>query len=73
MRIVKRTVTVLQLTPEEVQSFEDMIHEAATGRTVHYSERQTGPNQHFGVSVSGSHRQSQPVHRGNGDEPVSVA
>ena len=51
MRVQKRTISVLLLSRREIDVLTEMMAEAREGKTVHYAERQTGPNQFFGVSV----------------------
>jgi hypothetical protein len=51
MRVRRKVVHQLLLSPREIESLIEMIHEAKEGRTVHASERETSPGQFFGIGV----------------------
>jgi hypothetical protein len=55
MQVKRKTISVLLLSPREIELLSEMIQEAKEGRTVHYSERETAPNQFFGVSIDEKH------------------
>ena len=55
MRVKRKVISVLELSKREIELLFEMVEEAKAGHTIHYSERQTGHNQFFGVSVDEQH------------------
>lgn len=61
MRIYTKHIKVLGLAPHELEMLKQMVDEAKAGHTVNYSERQTGRDQYFGISISPDNEQRPPI------------
>lgn len=71
MRIQRKVVQQLLLTPAEVEQFMDMLADAQNGKTVHYSERRQADGSYFGISVDAANEAMPPkVRRPHEPEPL---
>lgn len=68
MRIKRKTVAQLLLTPEELSQLMEMIHEAEQGKTVHYSERLQPNGSYFGIGIDPAANDDPPRMRPANDQ-----
>lgn len=60
MKVVSKTIKMLVLSREEIDSLVTMVEEARKGTTVNYSERRLSNGQYFGISVKEVEDHSMP-------------
>jgi len=51
MRVVTKRIKVIEMTPEEIRKFQELVSQAAIGHVSHYAEAQLDDGSFLGVSV----------------------
>lgn len=51
MRTYRKTITVIEMTDEEVESLFTLATQAKEGHTSHYAEKQMSDGKFFGISL----------------------